>query len=88
MVNYQFSITGLLGLILVLVGLFLPLLELILYRGSRVEKLLQDLVLSPLYFLIGLILVFYGWRFDPIMQLGQVLLVSSNLYWIVRDHRS
>ncbi len=86
MVNYQFSIVSLLGVVLVLIGLLLPMLELMIRRGSRVETLLQDLVLAPLYLLAGLVLVFYGWRFDPIMQVGELLLVGSNLYWILRDH--
>ncbi|KAM3100447.1 Ycf66 family protein [Phormidesmis sp. 146-35] len=88
MVNYQFSIVGLLGLVLVLLGLFLPLSELMAHGSSRVETLLQDLVLAPFYVLAGLVLVFYGWQFDPIMQFGELLLVSSNVYWIVQDHRS
>jgi Ycf66 protein N-terminus len=88
MVNYQFSIVSLLGLVLVLLGLLLPLLELTSHRASRIEKLLQYLVLSPLYLLIGLTFTFYGWRFDPIMGFGELFLVGSNLYWVVQDYRS
>jgi Ycf66 protein N-terminus len=39
------------------------------------------LILIP----IGLLLIFYGWRFDPIMQISQILLVGLDAYWISKD---
>lgn len=86
MINYQFNLIILSGIALVILALALPMMGL-LYRPFQTEKLIQDSVLAILYFISGGILTFYGWRFDPVMQWGVLLLVWSSVYWCVKDHR-
>ncbi len=86
MVNYQFNLVGLCGIALVILALALPIMGL-LYRPFQAEKLIQDVVLAILYLISGVILVFYGWRFDLIMQFGLLPLVWSIVYFCVKDHR-
>ena len=84
MVNFQFNLASILGVGLLVLAIALPILSLTAQPIDR-GRVLQNLVLAPLYLFAGVILMFYGWRFDLIMQLSQILLVGLNLYWVFKD---
>lgn len=85
MVNFGINSASILGIVLILFGLLLISLGLLLRRPFRVENLIQDSVLASVYLLCGLILFFQGWRLDPILQFGQILLTVSSMYLIAKD---
>ncbi|MBD1838639.1 hypothetical protein H6F78_09720 [Coleofasciculus sp. FACHB-64] len=85
MVNFGINSASILGIVLTLFGLFLISLGILLRRPFRVENLIQDSVLASVYLLCGLILFFQGWRLDPILQFGQILLTVSSMYLIAKD---
>ncbi len=84
MVNFQFNLASIMGICSVGLSVALPILSLTTQPIGR-GRVIQSLALAPLYFFPGVILMFYGWRFDPIMQLSQIFLVGLNAYWGFRE---
>jgi hypothetical protein len=73
MVNFQFNSTSLVGILLMVAGAGLYLL-----RSFRPELARDhDIFFSAIGLVCGLIFVFQAWRFDPIMQFGQILLAAT-----------
>jgi hypothetical protein len=73
MVNFQFNSTSLVGILLMVAGAGLYLL-----RSVRPELARDhDIFFSAIGLVCGLIFVFQAWRFDPIMQFGQILLAVT-----------
>jgi hypothetical protein len=73
MVNFQFNSTSLVGILLMVAGAGLYLL-----RSVRPELARDhDIFFSAIGLVCGLIFVFQAWRFDPIMQFGQILLAAT-----------
>ncbi|MEW5860273.1 MAG: Ycf66 family protein [Cyanobacteriota bacterium] len=85
MINFGLNSASILGILLALLGVLLIPLGLLLRRPFRVENLIQDSVLASVYLLCGLILFLQGWRLDPILQFGQLLLTVSSMYLIAKD---
>ena len=83
MVNIGLNLATLLGVALVLLGLSLIVVSAI--RPFRASNLIQNLALAVVYLLAGLILFTQGWRLDPILQVSQLLLIGSSIYWVVKD---
>lgn len=90
MVNSGLNSASLLGICLMLFSIaFIPL-GIALRRPFRIGNLIQDIIFAFVYLLCGSILVFQGWRLDPILQFGEFLLTLSSVYWVIKDmlHRS
>src|SRR6476469_2885198 len=89
-VGVGFSVSSLLGIVLVVLGIILPLLSLVVLirNPRRTENLLgfcQDIFLGAVYLLVGGILFFQGWRQDPILQFSQFLLTVAIAYLSLKD---
>lgn len=83
MVNASLNLASLLGLALVLLSVFL-----LIKQGGQPSPAIhpvQNLALTLVYLITGLILLFQGWRLDPILQVSQLLLIGSNIFWVVND---
>lgn len=85
MVNYGINIVGILGILLLLLGLLLVPLGLWLRKPFRRGNLFQDVVLALVFLLCGSIFLFQGWRFDPILQFAQLLLIATTVYLLIKD---
>ena len=84
-VNFGVNVTSLLGILLLLLGLLIIPLGLVFRRPFHSANLVQDIVLALVFLLCGFIFVFQGWRYDPIMQFGQLLITLSVIYLVVKD---
>jgi Ycf66 protein N-terminus len=83
MVNFQFNLASVSGILLAVGGAALYAV-----RSARPELSRDhDIFFSAVGLLCGLILIFYGWRFDPIMQFGQVLLTGASIFFVVENLR-
>ncbi len=83
MVNFQFNLASISGIILAVGGASLYAV-----RSFRPQIARDtDIFFSAVGLLCGLILIFYGWRFDPIMQFGQVLLTGASVYFVFENLR-
>lgn len=83
MVNFQFNLASISGIILAVGGTALYAV-----RSFRPQIARDtDIFFSAVGLLCGLILIFYGWRFDPIMQFGQVLLTGAAVYFVFENLR-
>ncbi|MGV0025399.1 Ycf66 family protein [Phormidesmis priestleyi] len=71
------------GLALVYLGL-----RLLFFGQSSRPIRVSAIVLAILHFASSIILIFYGWRFDIVMQLGQLLLTLTSAYWVLKETRS
>ncbi|MBE9010204.1 hypothetical protein IQ250_08300 [Pseudanabaenaceae cyanobacterium LEGE 13415] len=83
MVNFQFNLASISGIVLAVGGASLYAV-----RSFRPQLARDtDIFFSAVGLLCGLILIFYGWRFDPIMQFGQVLLTGAAIYFVFENLR-
>ena len=93
MVNYGINLAGLLGIIYVLlsVAYFILMMVWLAQRASRLNGLalvlyiIQAIFAPILMFICGFILVFQGWRLDPILQFMQILLSILIIYLSIKD---
>lgn len=83
MINVNFNLASMSGIVLAVAGTALYVL-----RSWRPELSRDhDIFFSAVSLLCGGILLFYGWRFDPIMQFGQVLLTGATIFFAVENVR-
>ncbi len=83
MVNFGFNLASLLGIFLAVAGAGLYFL-----RNVRPELARDhDIFFAAVGLLSGFILIFQGWRYDPIMQFGQLLLAGSTVFFAVESVR-
>jgi hypothetical protein len=71
-------------------GIFLAVAGAALYFLRTVRPELsrdQDIFFAAVGLLCGFILVFQGWRLDPILQFGQLLLVGTTVFFAVESIR-
>ena len=96
MVNFNFginisSLLGLLNIAVAIVYFILTITKIIqVIRRSAsafyITTKILELVWCPLALLIsGVILLFNGWRLDPILQLQQILLESVVIFLFTKD---
>ena len=94
MVNFGLNMASLIGIINSLFAIFYFALSIaqtivtIRQSGSAISiaTRLTQIVIAPLCLLIsGLIFIVQGWRFDPIMELGLLLIELVLFYYIIRD---
>ncbi|MBP0019440.1 MAG: Ycf66 family protein [Cyanobacteria bacterium SBLK] len=77
MVNFGWSAASILGIFLIVAGAGLYFLRSIRPEVSRD----YDIFFSAVGLACGIILVFNGWRLDPILQFSQLLLAASTAFF-------
>ena len=83
MVNFGFNSASLLGIFLILSGAGLYLLRSLRPEVSRDH----DIFFAAVGLLCGFILIFQGWRLDPILQFSQLLLAGSTIFFAIESIR-
>jgi len=54
--------------------------------GSALALYILQIIFVPFFMVLcGFILIFQGWRLDPILQLGQLLSFLMIIYLIIKD---
>ncbi|WP_066375944.1 MULTISPECIES: Ycf66 family protein [unclassified Anabaena] len=82
-VNFGTNSASILGIFLAVAGAALYFLRTVRPELSRD----QDIFFAAVGLLCGFILIFQGWRLDPILQFGQLLLVGSTVFFAVESIR-
>lgn len=82
-VNVGTNSASLLGIFLAVSGAALFFLRTVRPELSRD----QDIFFAAVGLLCGFILIFQGWRLDPILQFGQLMLVGSTVFFAVESIR-
>lgn len=83
MVNFGLNSASILGIFLAVAGAGLYFLRSVRPELSRDH----DIFFAAVGLLCGFILVFQGWRLDPILQFGQLLLTGSVIFFAVESIR-
>lgn len=83
MVNFGLNSASILGIFLAVAGASLYFLRSVRPELSRD----QDIFFAAVGLLCGFILLFQGWRLDPILQFGQFLLTGSAIFFAVETIR-
>lgn len=83
MVNFGLNSASILGIFLAVAGAGLYFLRSVRPELSRDH----DIFFAAVGLLCGLILLFQGWRLDPILQFGQFLLTGSAIFFAVESIR-
>ena len=83
MVNFGLNSASILGIFLAIAGASLYFLRSIRPELSRDH----DIFFAAVGLLCGFILLFQGWRLDPILQFGQFLLTGSAIFFAVESIR-
>ncbi|MDB9355020.1 Ycf66 family protein, partial [Nodularia spumigena CS-587/03] len=82
-VNFGTNSASILGIFLAVSGAALYFLRTVRPELSRD----QDIFFAAVGLLCGFILIFQGWRLDPILQFNQLLLVGSAVFFAVESIR-
>ncbi len=82
-VNFGANSASILGIFLAVSGAALYFLRTVRPELSRD----QDIFFAAVGLLCGFILIFQGWRLDPILQFGQLLLVGTTVFFAVESIR-
>ncbi|MDJ0736092.1 MAG: Ycf66 family protein [Nostocaceae cyanobacterium] len=82
-VNFGTNSASILGIFLAVAGAALYFLRSVRPELSRD----QDIFFAAVGLLCGFILIFQGWRLDPILQFGQLLLVGTTVYFAFESIR-
>ncbi|NMG09315.1 Ycf66 family protein [Brasilonema sp. UFV-L1] len=82
-VNFGANSASILGIFLAVAGAALYFLRSVRPELSRD----QDIFFAAVGLLCGFILIFQGWRLDPILQFGQLLLAGSTIFFAVESIR-
>lgn len=82
-VNFGTNSASILGIFLAVAGASLYFLRSVRPELSRD----QDIFFAAVGLLCGFILIFQGWRLDPILQFGQLLLVGTTVYFAFESIR-
>jgi hypothetical protein len=82
-VNFGANSASILGIFLAVAGAALYFLRTVRPELSRD----QDIFFAAVGLLCGFILIFQGWRLDPILQFGQLLLVGTTVFFAVESIR-
>ncbi len=82
-VNFGTNSASILGIFLAVSGAALYFLRTVRPELSRD----QDIFFAAVGLLCGFILIFQGWRLDPILQFGQLLLVGTTVFFAIESIR-
>ena len=80
MVNFGLNSASILGIFLAVAGAGLYFLRSVRPELSRDH----DIFFAAIGLLCGFILLFQGWRLDPILQFGQLLLSGSAIFLLLK----
>ena len=83
MVNFGLNAASILGIFLAVAGASLYFLRSVRPELSRDH----DIFFAAIGLLCGFIMIFQGWRLDPILQFGQLLLTGSVIFFAVESIR-
>jgi hypothetical protein len=83
MVNFGLNSASILGIFLAVAGAALYFMRSVRPELSRDH----DIFFAAVGLLCGFILLFQGWRLDPILQFGQLLLTGSAIFFAVESIR-
>jgi hypothetical protein len=83
MVNFNFNFASISGIVLAVAGAALYFLRN--FRPGVARD--HDIFFAAIGLLSGFILIFQGWRYDPIMQFGQMLLTGATVFFAVESVR-
>jgi len=91
--NYGTSLALLLGILYVVLSVvYLTIMRISPTRGAsganssaNTRYVIQSVALPIFILLCGFILIFHGWRLDPILQFEQLLLFMVIVYLILKD---
>lgn len=83
MVNFGLNAASILGIFLAVAGASLYFLRSVRPELSRDH----DIFFAAIGLLCGFIMIFQGWRLDPILQFGQLLLTGSAIFFAVESIR-
>lgn len=83
MVNFGLNPASILGIFLAVAGAGLYFLRTVRPELSRDH----DIFFAAVGLLCGFILLFQGWRLDPILQFGQLMLIGSTIFFAVESIR-
>ncbi len=83
MVNFGFNSASILGIFLAVAGASLYFMRSVRPELSRDH----DIFFAAVGLLCGFILLFQGWRLDPILQFGQFILAGSTIFFAVEAIR-
>ena len=83
MVNFGLNAASILGIFLAVAGASLYFLRSVRPELSRDH----DIFFAAVGLLCGFIMLFQGWRLDPILQFGQLLLTGSAIFFAVESIR-
>lgn len=81
MVNFGLNFASILGIIIMIAGVCLWLFPSV-NSGKRKTS---DTILSAIAFISGAILLFQGWRLDPILKFGQLLITIITIFYTVES---
>ncbi|MBU7584187.1 MAG: hypothetical protein KAF91_14950 [Nostoc sp. TH1S01] len=92
-VNFGLNTASLIGFVQIIfaVSYIITMIILLIQRARRLESLslivyIFQTIIIPIFLLTsGLILVFQGWRLDPILQFMQFLLTVVIIYLCIKD---
>ncbi len=92
-VNFGLNLAGLIGIIYSLLAIIYLILTLawLVQRGTRLRGwalglYIIQVIFTPIVLLLcGAILIFQGWRLDPILQFEQFLLSLLIIYLTIKD---
>lgn len=82
-VNFGTNAASFLGIVLAVSGAALYFLRTVRPELARDH----DIFFAAIGLLSGFILIFQGWRYDPIMQFGQLLLTGATIFFAVESIR-
>ncbi|MBW4614123.1 MAG: hypothetical protein KME21_12780 [Desmonostoc vinosum HA7617-LM4] len=82
-VNFGTNSASILGIFLAVAGAALYFMRTVRPELSRD----QDIFFAAVGLLCGFILIFQGWRLDPILQFGQLLLVGTTVFFAIESIR-
>ena len=82
-VNFGANSASILGLVLVVTGVAFYFFRI----GHPEISRDKDSFLIAVSLLCGVILIFQGWRLDPILQFGQLLLVIFTIFYTIESIR-
>lgn len=93
MVNYNFNLASLSGFAYLIGSLiYLALKVILITKQSRtwsnfslIKEIFLSVLATTILLFVGTILITYGWRFDPIMQFGQVLQTAIVIFISIKD---
>jgi hypothetical protein len=77
-VSFGTNLGNVLGLILIIAGIVLPL-----FCGFSIKP--NQIFFSVAAITNGFILIFSGWRLDPILQFGQLILATVTIFYTVES---